>query len=255
MACYIIADLHLQGSSPELLQAFRAFVATLGRGDCLYILGDLFNFFIGLDPKDEAQALVREVLGEAKARGVQSFFAHGNRDFLLREKDALSLNMALLPDTSVLTVGSHHILLTHGDDFCTNDLAYQRYKRKVSNKCLQWLFFRLPLWKRREIGNNIRKRSQETVRSPQMRELYGVVPKSVGEICASTARELQLSSAIDYVVHGHIHELGEHHGECPELKARLVLGAWGKTLSYCYIGDDGVPQLREEIIAQSRIEG
>lgn len=252
MACYIIADLHLQASRPELLQAFRDFVSALKHGDRLYILGDLFNFFIGLDPEDRAQEVVQEVLKQAQERGVESFFVHGNRDFLLNAKDADHLNMQLLPDNFVLKIGPHHILLTHGDDFCSNDLEYQRYKRKVSNKCLQWLFLRLPLKKRRKIGNSIRMRSQDMVRPPHLRELYGVVEKTVDQICARCAAANK-APCIDYVIHGHIHELGEHIRESSSPKARLVLGAWGEHLSYCYIGDDGVPSLREEKLpAQSQ---
>lgn len=249
MACYIIADLHLQASRPELLQAFSSFVAALKAGDRLYILGDLFNFFIGLDPQDEAQLVVRQVLGQAQERGVASFFVHGNRDFLLTSREAHSLHMTLLPDTWVLSQNGINILLTHGDDFCSNDLAYQRYKRKVSNRCLQFLFRLLPLWKRRQIGHSIRMRSQDMVRSPEERELYGVVPATVAEICAHYVEQHAATLSpqrIDYVVHGHIHEFGRHEGECKDLKARLVLGAWGNMLSYCYVGDGGVPILREE---------
>ena len=101
-------------------------------------------------------------------------------------------------------------------------------------------------------------RSQEMTRSPEERELYGVVPATVAEICSQYVEQHAATLSpqrIDYVVHGHIHEFGRHEGECKDLKARLVLGAWkarlvlgawGNMLSYCYVDDGGGPVLREE---------
>lgn len=244
MACYIIADLHLQASRPELLQAFRAFTQTLHTGDRLYILGDLFNVFVGLDPQDKAQASVRATLTQAQQRGITSFFIHGNRDFLVSAREAKKLACTLLPNNFVLAYQGLNILLTHGDDLCSNDESYQRYKRKVSNRYLQCLFRLLPLSRRRKIGNALRERSQEMVREKEgVNNLYGVVISTLGEVCQRYAQQGQ---ALDYVVHGHIHEFGYHQDECAGLKARLVLGAWGHMLSYCSIDEQGAPQLREE---------
>lgn len=244
MACYIIADLHLQASKPELLRAFCAFTEALHAGDHLYILGDLFNVFVGIDPQDQAQNFVRTILAQAQQRGVESFFIHGNRDFLVSVREAKNFACTLLPDNFVLSYQGLNILLTHGDDLCSNDKAYQRYKRKVSNRYLQFLFRMLPLSYRRRIGNSLRERSQEMVREKgDANNPYSVVTNTLIDLCACYAQQ---GRTIDYIVHGHVHEFGQHLDECTGLKARFVLGAWGQMLSYCYINEQGVLHLREE---------
>ena len=205
MACYVIADLHLDVTRPELTQALRTFVASLKPQDELYIIGDLFNFFVGLDPEDIAQ----------------------------------QANLTLLPKLYYLERFSQRLLLTHGDIFCSNDLKYQAYQRKVNNKLLQWLFRRLPLSRRRAIGAKIRQQSASSVRYQS--EIYGVVTQTVAQYCHN----------VDLLVHGHIHVLGTYHNEVPGLKARYVLGAWGQNLSYFKLDEQGAT-LYEQPLASWR---
>ncbi len=243
-ASYIIADLHLQEQNPELLQAFRDFVGRLHAGDNLYILGDLFNFFVGLDPQDVAQQVVRDTLHQAKMRGVTCFFQHGNRDFLLTAAEAQALNMTLLPDLTVRRIAGLNVLLAHGDDFCSNDASYQRYKRKVSLPCLQGLFRCLPLACRRRIGHNIRNRSEAENFVGRDPAIYGVVVDTVAHYC----KLLQKSddAPVDVVVHGHIHALGQFKSEAGFRFSRYVLGAWGRSLSFCLIDAQRQVSLVEE---------
>ncbi len=243
-ASYIIADLHLQEQNPELLQAFRDFVGRLHAGDNLYILGDLFNFFVGLDPQDVAQQVVRDTLHQAKMRGVTCFFQHGNRDFLLTAAEAQALNMTLLPDLTVRRIAGLNVLLAHGDDFCSNDASYQRYKRKVSLPWLQGLFRCLPLACRRRIGHNIRNRSEAENFVGRDPAIYGVVVDTVAHYC----KILQKSddAPVDVVVHGHIHALGQFKSEAGFRFSRYVLGAWGRSLSFCLIDAQRQVSLVEE---------
>lgn len=227
MACYVIADLHLDVTRPELTQALRTFVASLKPQDELYIIGDLFNFFVGLDPEDVAQQAVAEMMGKARNNGVACYFIHGNRDFLLSKREAQLLNLTLLPKLYYLERYGQRLLLTHGDIFCSNDLKYQAYQRKVNNKLLQWLFRRLPLRRRRAIGAKIRQQSASSTRYQS--EIYGVVTQTVAQYCHN----------VDLLVHGHIHVLGTYHDEVPGLKARYVLGAWGQNLSYFKLDEQG----------------
>lgn len=98
MAWYIISDLHLSGRAPKLNNAFTRFVSTMQKGDRLFILGDLFNFYVCRDPLDEGQNTVAKVLADAKEKGINIFFIIGNRDFLLKEKQAALFSMKLLPE-------------------------------------------------------------------------------------------------------------------------------------------------------------
>ena len=179
MACYVIADLHLDVRRPELTQALRTFVASLKPQDELYIIGDLFNFFVGLDPDDSAQQAVAEIMGAARQNGVACYFIHGNRDFLITKREAWQLNLTLLPKLYYLERFGQRLLLTHGDIFCSNDLKYQAYQRKVNNKLLQWLFRRLPLSRRRAIGAKIREQSAGSARYQS--EISGVVTQTVAQ--------------------------------------------------------------------------
>lgn len=234
MAMYVIADLHLHPQGKSLQQAFYAFVSKLHAEDELYILGDLFNFFVGLDKHNAAQWLVKDTLAEAKNLGVKAYFVRGNRDFLMTAKDAAWLNMELLPDVVLRTFGPEHVpvLLSHGDIFCTNDLGYMRYFKQVHNPCLQGIFRTLPLFIRRKIANSIREQSAQADRSLKGHDFYGVVDKTMDEythkLCVAQGH---CSLPIPVLVHGHIHEFGQHTG-LKNVQQRYVVGSWGDKFSY-----------------------
>lgn len=235
MAMYVIADLHLHPKGEILLRAFESFVAKLHHGDQLYILGDLFNFFVGVDPHNQAQQRVRTALGHAQTLGITSYFIRGNRDFLMTAKEAQWLNMTLLTDIALVRFAEGHaVLLTHGDLFCTNDLAYMSYYRKVHNPCLQALFRALPMFLRRKIANNLREQSKHQDRSSKGREFYGVVDQTIDNYALEYSQHSQpapLELPLPLLVHGHIHEFGQH-GPTTNVQQRYVVGAWGKNFSY-----------------------
>lgn len=233
MAMYVIADLHLHPHGESLLHAFDTFVSKLQSGDELYILGDLFNFFVGLDRKNKAQLLVRSTLEKARDKGIISYFIRGNRDFMMNTREAKWLNMELLADISLVRFGSQQwpVLLSHGDLFCSNDLDYMNYYHKVHNPVLQCLFRALPIFVRRKIANNLREQSMHTDRS-KGRDFYGVVDQTMD----SYAKEQSLLDPvtplpIPLLVHGHIHEFGQHTG-LQNILQRYVVGAWGEKFSY-----------------------
>lgn len=259
MALFVIADLHLSKQVPILNQAFENFVAKLQSGDELYILGDLFNFFVGLDSHDEAQSVVKNALAKAKERGVRAFLIHGNRDFLMSSKEASFLNMTLLEDNYLIKLkdqDAHYMMLCHGDMLCTNDHDYQRYARTVNNKCLQSLFRLLPLFIRRKIGARIRSSSMAQESNYRRRDpkIYGVVPKSVDEELVkllpikhehnTTAHHIddganKTNEPRIIVVHGHIHVFAAINNESSIYKTRYVLGSWGSYFSYFKVADHG----------------
>lgn len=229
MAMYVIADLHLHPQEETLQRAFYAFVSKLHAGDELYILGDLFNVFVGLDKQNKAQCLVKDTLAEAQTLGIKAFFIHGNRDFLMNKREAEWLNMELLDDVSLRLFGksSYPVMLSHGDIFCTNDLGYMSYFKKVHNPYLQGIFRTLPMFARRRIANLMREQSQNTDRTLKGQEFYGVVDASIDEYASTLSQELP----IPIFVHGHLHDFGEHSGLTNVLK-RYVVGAWGDKFSY-----------------------
>lgn len=250
MAAFFIADLHLSVVCPELVHAFEKFADELKDGDELYILGDLFNYFIGIDEHDQAQVAVKQSLESARARGVTTYFVHGNRDFLINKADALKLNMTLLEDHVLINKSNTLILATHGDSFCTNDLAYQKYAKTVSNPLYQFIFRCLPMSLRRNIGQRIRNKSKEMNYQRRDPNIYGIVVASVTKTFISklnifnqkhqiSSEAGQINPPQKIVVHGHIHEFSQFNHESVAYDTRYVLGAWGKNYSYLKLDDNG----------------
>ncbi len=141
MTAYVIADLHLTAGTPELLAAFRKFAGTVAGGDSLYILGDLFGYYVGPDPRDPAQEAVREVGAALAARGARVYFLRGNRDFLMSEQDAAYFGFGLLDDVTTADFGGTSVLMVHGDELCDEKLSYRIFRRAGRCKLLQKLFF------------------------------------------------------------------------------------------------------------------
>ncbi len=237
MAVYIISDLHLSNSRPDLLNAFENFVLKLNHNDQLIIAGDLFDFYIGLDKKNLAQNCVKEVLGKAKERGIKCFFQRGNRDFLLREKEALALNLRLLPNFHIVQSTQGACLILHGDDLCTNDVNYLKFKRIVSKKWLQFLFRRLPLCLRKKIAKSMRQKSLHTIRDNP--DIYG--------INKDTLKAFVNVFEVQNIIHGHLHIFEKTNGEVPNLKFRLGLGAWDHNFSYVRIDRNGIAMVEKDL--------
>ena len=179
MAIYITADLHLSDLTSDLTAALRAFTEKLRSGDKLIIAGDLFDFFVGIDPADRTQKAVKEIAAQARQRGITLSFMPGNRDFLMRAKEAQYFGFELLPEYHRISAPYGEILVIHGDALCTNDLQYQKFKRRCRNPLLQRLFLMLPLTYRRRIGAKIRAHSSSAAPGRRDPLIYGPVPRTI----------------------------------------------------------------------------
>ena len=140
MATLFIADLHLCAEEPAITAGFLRFLAGEARkADALYILGDLFEAWIG---DDDPNPLHRQMAAAIKAvsdSGVPCYFIHGNRDFLLGKRFARESGMTLLPEEKVLELYGRRVLIMHGDTLCTDDAGYQAFRAKVHKPWLQTL--------------------------------------------------------------------------------------------------------------------
>ncbi|VDZ80375.1 UDP-23-diacylglucosamine hydrolase [Salmonella bongori] len=161
MATLFIADLHLQTEEPAIVAGFLRFLATEARqADALYILGDLFEAWIG---DDDPTPLHHEIATAIKAGcgfWRACFFIHGNRDFLLGKRFARESGMTLLPQEKVLDLYGRNVLIMHGDTLCTDDVGYQAFRAKVHHPGIQRLFLTLPLFIRRRIAARMRAGSK-----------------------------------------------------------------------------------------------
>ncbi|AKD38597.1 UDP-2,3-diacylglucosamine hydrolase [Pasteurella multocida subsp. multocida OH4807] len=226
---YFIADLHLSEKRPYLTQLFCDFMQKQApQAESLYILGDLFDFWIG---DDETSPLIEKVKGELthlSAQGVKVYFQHGNRDFLIGAKFAQDCHLTLLPTYQLITLYDEKILLCHGDTLCIDDVAYQRYRQKVHQKWRQWLFLCLPLKLRLRIAEKIRAKSQ-TDKKSKSQEIMDVNPEFV--------RQTFTQFEVKKMIHGHTHRQNIHH--IPPHFTRIVLGDWGETASILEINQLG----------------
>jgi UDP-2,3-diacylglucosamine hydrolase len=221
-----ISDLHLAEERPALTAIFLAFL----EGPCrdaraLYILGDLFEYWVGDD--DANAPLNRRVataLGSARGQGLAIHFMAGNRDFLIGPDYAREAGMSLLPDPSELVLDGQRLLLMHGDSLCTDDLAYQAYRRQVREPAYQAGFLAQPLAARRAFIEQIRQKSEAAKRA-KADEIMDVNSEAVAE----TLRRHDFP----ILIHGHTHRPAHHRFEVDGRPCeRWVLADWRDSAPY-----------------------
>lgn len=219
MATLFIADLHLQTEEPAITAGFLRFLRGEAKNaDALYILGDLFEAWIG---DDDPNPLHREMAAAIKAlvdSGVPCYFIHGNRDFLLGKRYARESGMQLLPEEQVLDLYGRKILIMHGDTLCTDDTGYQAFRAKVHTPWIQKVFLALPLFIRNRIAARMRAGSKAANSSKSM-TIMDVNPQAVVNVMEK--------HRVQWLIHGHTHRPDVHsliaNGEPAN---RVVLGAW-----------------------------
>ncbi|MDL4617532.1 UDP-2,3-diacylglucosamine diphosphatase [Citrobacter amalonaticus] len=233
MTTLFIADLHLCTEEPAITAGFLRFLAGEARqADALYILGDLFEAWIG---DDDPNPLHREIAAAIKAvvdSGVSCFFIHGNRDFLIGKRFARESGMTLLPQEKVLNLYGRRVLILHGDTLCTDDAGYQAFRAKVHQRWLQTLFLALPLCIRKRVAARMRADSKAANRSKSL-EIMDVNKHAV-------ITEME-KHHVQWLIHGHTHRPDVHpltaNGE-PAF--RVVLGAWHHEGSMVKVTPDDV---------------
>jgi UDP-2,3-diacylglucosamine hydrolase len=237
MARLFVSDVHLDASAPAAIEQFLEFLSIHARhAEALYILGDLFETWIGDDDADPAKARVRAALGALTASGVAAFIIHGNRDFLLGSEFCQRTGCEFLIDPSVVELDGERVLLTHGDALCTDDRAYQALRSAVRTSEWQRRFLGLPISTRLQLAHQARADSQaHTARVVQ--QIMDVNPNAVEQ----SFRALDVRR----MIHGHTHRPAIHNilidGEHAQ---RIVLGAWYEQGSYLWYERGGF-ELRE----------
>lgn len=241
MTKLFIADLHLSEARPDLTNAFIHFLATKATlADELYILGDLFEFWIGDDEQSPLQQQITLALKTLSEQGCRLFYSHGNRDFMIGKRFARECGMRLLPPIYSCEMAGERTLLLHGDQLCTDDEAYQRFRRITSWPWLQWVFLHLPLARRVKIAQQIRQGSHKG-KQQKSRSIMDVTPGSVNDCFEQYQATL--------MIHGHthrpmIHELSLGNGQKVR---RIVLGDWNTNLWYLQIDDRDINLISQPI--------
>lgn len=220
MTILFVSDLHLAPDRPAVNRLFLDFLRQeVASAQSLYILGDLFDYWIGDEDGDDpfAAALIRG-LRRARDAGCAIFLMHGNRDFLLGPRFAATAGAELIPDPTVLELNGTRTLLMHGDTLCTADTEYQRFRQQVRNLEWQREFLARAPDQRRGLARDLRARSDAS-KQAKSSALMDVEPREVERVL----RE----HACARLIHGHTHRPGRHeHRVDHRLAERLVLADW-----------------------------
>jgi UDP-2,3-diacylglucosamine hydrolase len=219
VAALFISDLHIDASRPAITDQFLGFLAAEAvRADALYILGDLFESWVGDDAADSSQAAAIEGIHALTSRGVPCFVMHGNRDFLLSEQFCRMSGAQLLPDPLIVTLYGEPVLVMHGDALCTDDRAYQRLRATVREPAWQRQFLALPIASRRALAGAARAGSQAHTAAVE----YAITDVNAGSVEAALR-----GAGTATLLHGHTHRPAIHALQVDGRPCtRIVLGDW-----------------------------
>jgi UDP-2,3-diacylglucosamine hydrolase len=219
----LISDLHLSAALPETAAVFERFIgSTAATAQALYILGDLFEYWVGDDELEQSAtpfvAHICRLLHSLSERGIALYVMPGNRDFLLGPRFARAAGASMLPDPFILHAFGQRIVLAHGDALCTLDRTYQRFRRIARQPAVQRLFLQLPLRWRLTLARALRRRSSSNALHSTPAN-YADNP--VQDVTRDAVMRLLDDNQAMTLIHGHTHRPA-HHLE-PE---RWVLPDW-----------------------------
>ncbi|OGT45183.1 MAG: UDP-2,3-diacylglucosamine diphosphatase [Gammaproteobacteria bacterium RIFCSPHIGHO2_12_FULL_41_20] len=219
MKTLFIADLHLMAEQKNITNLFLNFLKTCALNvTALYILGDLFEVWIGDDDDSLFHSQIKSALTTATAQGLPIYLMHGNRDFLIGKRFLKETGCQLLTDPSVVNIYNTPVLLMHGDTLCTHDIAYLRFRKKSRNFFMQQLFLWKSLKTRKKIAEKMREKSRDYTRT---------TPDYIMDVTQQEVERVMKKYQVSYLIHGHTHRpaihefIAENHS-----KTRIVLGPW-----------------------------
>ena len=240
MTTLFVSDLHLDPARPAITELFLAFLRGEARNaDALYILGDLFEAWIGDDtPSPAADAVATELRALADS-GVPVYFMAGNRDFLVGEDYARRAGFRILPDPTVIDLYGRPVLLMHGDLLCTDDVAYQQFRAQTRDPAFIANFLSQPLAARVAFAQQARAASQ--AHQSEMKQGDRATFETVTGVAPAEVEATFTRYGVDRIIHGHTHRPAIHPlqvGEAP--CTRVVLGDWYEQASVLRVDPDGM---------------
>jgi UDP-2,3-diacylglucosamine hydrolase len=216
---WFASDLHLDPSTPDIAARFLRFLAGPVRGaHSLFLLGDLFEAWVGDDDPEPAHREVIASIGALARAGTLVYVMRGNRDFLIGERFCSDSGAILLEDPAIITVAGAPAVLSHGDGLCIDDRAYQKLRALVRDERVRADFARLPLEARRRLATEARAGS---------REHLATAVDYITDVNQTAVETLMREAGAGLMIHGHTHRPGIHRFESDSLsRTRIVLGAW-----------------------------
>lgn len=235
MIRYFISDLHLSDKRPDLIRAFVQMMDELTanhpkKDAVLYILGDFYEAWIGDDYQPEWNSPIEASLKKLSESGIELFFLHGNRDFLIGNTWCQRVGATLLDEQTLTANSSQPILLTHGDEYCQQDIEYQTFRRMVRTPEWQQQILSMPLEKRMALAAQLRDDSK----SMSAEKSQGIM-----DVTESCVQESLTRNHSQIVIHGHTHRPAFH---IYEQYARCVLGDWDTQVWLAYLDDQQLCQ-------------
>ena len=237
MATLLISDLHLDPARPGITRLFGDFIDGEARGaEALYILGDLFEAWVGDDDPSATGAFVAGKLAALASDGVPVFFLRGNRDFLVGRDYAQRAGFSILPDPAVVLLHGKPVLLMHGDLLCTDDTAYQQFRAQTREPAWQTKFLSQPLEARLAFAQQARAASQ--ARQGELRDAGTM--ETITDVAPATVDDHFLRYGVDVMIHGHTHRPAIHERTLAGRdRRRVVLGDWHEQGSVLRVDSDG----------------
>lgn len=215
-----IADLHLSESRSDITHCFLNYLDAIDPQvtDALYILGDLFEVWIGDDDISEFTDQIANALRRVSDKGVSTFFIHGNRDFLVRKNFAKRAGFTLLPEQQVIDLYGEKAVVLHGDELCTLDTDYQKFRKKARSWWWPNLILMLPL----KVRQNIARKGRETSKTKQ-----NSLSQEIMDVTESEVLTCMHKHNVALMIHGHTHRPAVHEIDLSGQSAkRIVLGDW-----------------------------
>jgi UDP-2,3-diacylglucosamine hydrolase len=229
-----ISDLHLSATRPELVAAFHEFTRGPARdASALYVLGDLFDLWLGDDQlRDPLAAGVAGAFAELAQAGTAVYLQRGNRDFLLGERFAKASGATLLADSVVHDLHGTATLIMHGDQLCTDDVGYQRFRAWWQDPVHRRRFLALPFFVRRGIGAALSAGSRRAIETK---------PEAIMDVNADAVAAAFREGGMSRLIHGHTHRPARHeHSVDGRVCERQVLADWYRKASYLEVSKEGM---------------
>ncbi|MCC9000960.1 MAG: UDP-2,3-diacylglucosamine diphosphatase, partial [Candidatus Contendobacter sp.] len=222
-----ISDLHLDPARPAITALLLDFLEQQSqRAKALYILGDLFEAWIGDDDDAELGQIVAEALRALTDCGVPTYFLHGNRDFLIGERFAAASGVQLLPESVIIELAGERVLLLHGDTLCTDDVEYQAFRAQVRTPVWQARTLALPLEQRRALAGQLRETSQQALQQKTA---------DIADVNGAEVDRVMRAHRVHRLIHGHTHRPAIYDWSLDgQLARRAVLGDWHQQGSVLY---------------------
>ena len=219
MTTLFISDLHLEAGQPSITEQFLGFLEQArGRADALYVLGDLFDAWLGDDDPEPEYRRVIEALRSLRASGTRLYFMHGNRDFLVGARFCAESGCELLDEHTVVPLHGERVLLMHGDLLCTDDVEYQAFRRMVRDPAWQRRMLALPIAERAALAQQVKKQTRAAVM---------IKAEDIMDVNQKTVEDTMRRFGVRTLLHGHTHRPNVHRLSLDgEDATRIVLGDW-----------------------------